>query len=621
MSRSDSRLLLCIAAVVAAAASAAAVAVWLTGGFLAYVGPLRVSMRGLRNPLLLTTAAWLLLAYLRRHHLRDDLSRLLPFLDRHAAAMAVVIAACCAGTAIRFGTLAAHATDPSAYVSHSRLLVEGPLVRKEPLVRAFDWHSGAWNFSPLGYRPGVGADEIVPTYPLGLPAVMAVLRLPFGETGAYLAVPLLAALLVLGAYWLAARVHSPIAGLVAAALTATSPIVLFEGVQPMSDVPSATWVVLAILAARGERWPSAVAAGACLGMVGATRPNLAPVGAVVMACAAWPVVARPQAGTPDSGLAPSLLRRLRWGRVVLTGLGLAPVIGTAMLGQIQLYGSPFATGYGSLDQYFTRANIVQNISDYAWRIAIGETALLVLAAGAVIVWLARRSSSTWPSGEHAAWARVRRGGVAELAAIAAATMAVMLGLYLPYGIFPDWAYLRFLLPGLATLFVLAGALVATSASKLPAWLGGPLLAVALIAACLANIRIATFQQAFNLHRYDSRFRTVGMYLRETLPRNAIVVTFQESGAIRYYTGVPILRWDYVPVDLDDAINGLRAHGLYPMLVVEDWERPLLREKFPKSRFAALDWTPRANIGETTHVWIYDPEDRGAEKKPVTDVFR
>jgi hypothetical protein len=58
-----------------------------------------------------------------------------------------------------------------------------------------------------------------------------------------------------------------------------------------------------------------------------------------------------------------------------------------------------------------------------------------------------------------------------------------------------------------------------------------------------------------------------------------------------------------------------------MLVVEDWERPILRDKFPKSRYAALDWTLRADIGETTHVWILDPLDRGAEKRPVTDVFK
>jgi hypothetical protein len=605
MSSSNSRVLIRITAVIAVAASAAVLAVWLTGGFRTDLGPLRVSMRGIRNPIAIATAAWLLLAYLRRHDLVEDSARLLPFLDRHGTAIAVVLAACCAGAGVRFGIFAANATDSSAYISHSHLLVSGPLIRTEPLVRAFDWYNGAWNFSPLGYRPGVGADEIVPLYPLGLPAVMALLRLPFGELGAYLAVPLLAALLVLGTYWLTARVHSRVAGLVAAALTATSPIVLFHSVHVMSDVPSAAWLVLAILAARGERWPSAVAAGGCLGMLGATRPNLAPLALVVVACAVWPV---------GGG-------RWRWSRIGPGAIGLTPVVGTVMWGHLRMYGSPFSTGYGGVDQYFTRANIVQNVFDYSRRIAVGETAMLVLVLGAAVLWFARRGAAAAAESDGAAWSHIRGGGVPELAAIAAGAMGVLLALYLPYGIFPDWAYLRFLLPGLATMFVLAGALAASSASRLPPWIAGPLLVVAVAVTCAANVRIATREQAFNLYRYESRYRTVGLYLKETLPPNAVVVTFQESGAIHYYTGVSIVRWDYLPNELDDAVNGLRSKGLHPLLVVEDWELPMLRERFPRSRLAALDWTKRADIGETTHVWILDPEDRGAEKKPVTDVFR
>jgi hypothetical protein len=293
-----------------------------------------------------------------------------------------------------------------------------------------------------------------------------------------------------------------------------------------------------------------------------------------------------------------------------------------MQGHQRLYGSPFATGNGGEDQYFSRSNIVQNVYDYGWRIAIGETALLVLVLGSLVVWMARRRApATVEPDATAGWRRVRAGGVAELTAIAAGAMGVSLALYLPYGIFPDWAYLRFLLPGLVTVFVLAGALVVASATRLSTWMAGPLLVAALAAAGSANVRIATREQAFNLHRYESRYRTVGLYLRETLPPRAVVVTFQESGAIRYYTGVPIVRWDYVPVDLDEAIALLRAHGLHPLLVVEDWERPALRARFPTSRAADLDWTPRADIGETTHVWILDPVDSTGGAAPVTDRFR
>jgi hypothetical protein len=114
---------------------------------------------------------------------------------------------------------------------------------------------------------------------------------------------------------------------------------------------------------------------------------------------------------------------------------------------------------------------------------------------------------------------------------------------------------------------------------------------------------------------------VGHYLKETLPPNPIVITFQESGSINYYTGAPISRWDYMPQNLEDHVSAFRQRGLHPIIVVEDWERPNLKARFPNSALATLDWTPRADIGQTTHVWILDPADRDAAKPPVTDRFK
>ena len=144
--------------------------------------------------------------------------------------------------------------------------------------------------------------------------------------------------------------------------------------------------------------------------------------------------------------------------------------------------------------------------------------------------------------------------------------------------------------------------------------------MAVTVACTANVLGAKREQAFRLWDYESRYRTVGHYLKETLPPNPVVITFQESGSIHYYTGAPISRWDFMP-DLDDSVSAFRQRGLHPILVVEDWERPNLRARFPKSRLAALDWPPRADIGETTRVWIMDPADRGSEKPFVTDRFK
>lgn len=589
---------------VGALATAAAVAIYLTGGFVARLGPVRVSARGLDNPLVIAGLAWLLLAVLERANLPRAARHTTAWIDDHAASIAVVLAVACAGAGVAFGTFAAHATDPSAYVSHARLLLSGPLVRVEPLVQAFDWYGGAWNFSPLGYRPGVGTGEIVPTYPLGLPAVMAVLRALFGEWGTYFAVPLLGAALVLGCFGLGVRLHSRLAGLVAAALAASSPILLFHVLQPMSDVPAAAWLVLALLAALGEGWASGIAAGVCLGLLGATRPNLAPLSLAVGACAVgWPVRGP---------------RQWRITRLAAVAVGLVPVIAPLMAVHTRLYGSPVATGYGTLDQYFSAANIATNVRDYAWRIATGETAtvgLAVLAIGLLaMVGRGRVAQPDRPTDRPTP-------GLRASGALAALVGALMLALYLPYGVFPDWAYLRFLLPGLAVAWVLVGALVAAAAARLPQTVRGLVVILLLVAACAVNVSVAHREQVFNLRFYESRYRTVGHYLRETLPPNAVVLTFQESGAIRYYTGVPIVRWDYLPLDLDATVEALRARGLHPMLVVEDWEIPNLRARFPNSKLAALDWTPRADIGQTTHVWILDPADRQAERTPITDRFK
>jgi 4-amino-4-deoxy-L-arabinose transferase-like glycosyltransferase len=471
-------------------------------------------------------------------------------------------------------------------------------VRVEPLVKTFDWYGGGWNFSPLGHRPGVAAGEIVPTYPMGLPVVMALTRSAFGDFGEYAAVPLLGAALVLGSFLLGCRLHSRTAGLVAAALVATSPVQLFHVVQPMSDVPAAAWLVLALAAALGDRWPSALGAGICLGMAAATRPNLAPLALAVAACAAgWPLQS---------------WRQPRVMRLVFLGLGLVPVLGPLMGLNLWLYGSASSTGYGGLDQYFAWSNILPNVSDYFWRIAIGETPALWLSAAAVVILLLRRRRSATDS---------KGPGLRPSALVAAAVGALTLAVYLPYGIFPDWAYLRFLLPALAVAFVFVGSLAAEAAARLPEGARGVVLVVGMAVVCTANVVVATTQQVFNLRFYESRYRTVGHYLKETLPPNPIVITFQESGSIHYYTGAPISRWDYMPHDLEDHVSAFRQRGLHPIIVVEDWERPNLRARFPKSALAALDWTPRADIGETTHVWILDPADRQAGTPPVTDRFK
>ena len=70
-----------------------------------------------------------------------------------------------------------------------------------------------------------------------------------GERAAFVVVPLSAAGLVLVAFLLGRRLGGADTALIAAAAVATSPIVMFQSLQPMSDVPAAFWWSLAPAAA------------------------------------------------------------------------------------------------------------------------------------------------------------------------------------------------------------------------------------------------------------------------------------------------------------------------------------------------------------------------------------
>jgi len=58
------------------------------------------------------------------------------------------------------------------------------------------------------------------------------------------------------------------------------------------------------------------------------------------------------------------------------------------------------------------------------------------------------------------------------------------------------------------------------------------------------------------------------------------------------------------------VDALIKLGWHPVLLVEDWEEPALRLRFPSSTLARLDWPPRALFGSTTRVQLLDPSDRG-----------
>jgi len=567
------------------AAFSVALIVAIAGGFTIDLGPLHFSAHTVLPPLLAGIAAYVLAAVIERGRIRGTLEAVYSRIDTHALAIAIVLAAAHAAIGVSFGTYSASAADGAGYISQADLLAEGRIAFNEPLILRATWPEAAWTFAPLGYRPGRQRDEIVPTYPPGLPLAMVVASTVAGEAGPFLVAPLFGAVCVFTTYLLGARLASRICGVVAAALMTTSPIWLFQIVQPMSDVPAAALWTMALLAATSD---AAIVAGLASSAAVLMRPNLFLLGASVLVVLLYSGESAHQSA-----------RRAR--ATTFAAFAATAAIGPLLVAALQwrLYGNPLLSGHGTLSDLFAIGNIPTNIRDYAVRIFVGETPAIVASIVAFILLAAmRRRAMPHPP------ALSRPVGLLLVVAVP------LLVCYLPYGVFPDWSYLRFLMPVFPAAFIAVGALVANASLRIPGAARGPLLALSLVACCSADVVIAHRYAAFDMHRYESRYRTAGRYLAEVLPRDAVIVTSQESASAHYYTGLPILRWDFL-ADLDAAVEALIAAGRHPVLLVEDWEEPVLRARFPRSALARLDWNARALFGTTTRVRVLDPADRNA----------
>ena len=313
--------------------------------------------------------------------------------------------------------------------------------------------------------------------------------------------------------------------------------------------------------------------------------------------------------------------------------GLVPAAGALALVNWRLYGSPLASGYGDAGELFAFANVLPNVRAYTERLVQGELPALVLAVAALVVGAIFRpkpeaprspepEATRWPAPD-ATRARPKpeathSPGVTRPVTFAVVASAVVLACYLPYGVFAEWFYLRFLLPAFPLLFVAIGALVAQTAVILPASSRGIVLLAALTTVASLNVVQAAREQAFNLHRYEARYRTAGRYLEASLPGTAVIVAGQQSASAMHYTGLPVLRWDAFAAgdDLAAALAALRALGRQPVVVLDDWEEPQLRARFPGAGGAPAEWRARADIGDTTHVRVFDLPDRAALPAPV-----
>jgi hypothetical protein len=575
--RTASRILIALAI----AATLLGVVLVMTGGFFTRVYGIRLSAHGALRPILLAVLCAALSFRLRPPAEQDALiARGSRLADRLLPMVMPLAAAAVLGAGLWYGTRAAGGSDAYGYISQSRLWRAGDLRVHQDFVASMPWPNVDWSFTPLGYRPS--ADHtLVPTYAPGLPLLMTLFTVVGGNCGPYLVNPVCGALLVILAYGIGVRVSGRVVGAVAALLVASSPTVLFMTLWPMSDVPAATFWTASLLLASRSSLAAITAAGAAAGIAIAIRPNLVPLALFPVIIAVWPVI-----------------RTARWmalRRLTAFGLACLPFVVLIAWFYNTLYGSPFQSGYGNTGSIFSPVNLRANLARYPRWLWDTQGPLVFLFVLSPLLPPGPRPDSRWLRG--------------ILLAFAAGVLACYLW-YLPFN---AWWFLRFLLPAIPILFVLAADVVWHGSRRF----GQRTQIAAALAFTVITVNYAVTRTSeldvLGIGEGEQKYADVGRYIATRLPPNAVVIAMQHSGSIRHYSGRPTIRYDSLdPEWLDRALAHLRTSGYEPYVLLEKFEVPVFRERFAAQKSVTLVDAPPIALHQRREVMLYSTGVRPPE---------
>lgn len=423
-----------------AAATLLAAAMAAAGGFTIELGAFRASLHTVTRPVVVAVAlGGLGLWALGANGARRQIDRLSASVARDGLLVACAFASAIGIAAFAGGAHIAGGADSSGYLSEARLWrVAGgswnpaALFGRTPLSRELSLTNGQHAFTPVGHQPAA-IGTIVPGYPPGLPILLALAGATGGKRAQFAVVPLAAAGLVVVVFLIGRRIGGSETALIAAAATGASPILLYQAMQPMSDVVAAFWWTLALSLLLSSSNRAHAGAGAAAAIACAVRPNLFVMAPVIALLAWW-----------WKGFERRALIPIAW-------FLLPMLVAALMLASLQrfLYGSAATSGFGGISSLFGFGNIWPNLTrDPGWAIFTQSGLLLAAVAGPIAVprgWVA-------PAMGRAVAERIAWSGLLFYACLQA--------FYLLYISFDDWVYFRFLLPALPWVLVLQGIAIA-----------------------------------------------------------------------------------------------------------------------------------------------------------------
>ena len=532
------------------------------------------------RPLVAGLAFLLLHAAFYRRDFAHDIARLFAVVSRAAPALAVILGVALAVHGLSFGSFGVGGADAYGYVNQAYDWTSRTLPHPIPLTASLSLPESDQLQIPLGYRIGPEPHTMVPTYAPGLPLLMAA-ALVFGRCGPFFVVPVFAALFVWWTYRLGERTAGRLTGVVAAVILVASPVVLYQALWPMSDVPAGALWTGAVLQSLGRDRRHAGAAGLLTAAGLFVRPNLLPLALV-----------------PAIFVAFSIAGRERWLRLALFGLPIAPVV--VVIGTLNSlwFGSPMNSGYGAARELYLWENVGPNLRLYGAWLWQSQSAWVLTALLPIVPILARRMD---------------RRALAACAAMCAVAFAC----YVSYSQFEVWWYLRFLLPAGGALAVLMAAGLAGITRALPQPFGAIAAGVALWLMTVTTVFFAAEQGVFGrMKAGERRYIDIGEFVEQSLPPNAAIFSMQHSGSLRFYSGRLTLRYDWVKKEwARDVVPALERAGYHPYLVIDDWEADQVRAPFGLAP-GALPWAIAARMRELGGITVYDMASTPSGGGPV-----
>jgi len=104
-----------------------------------------------------------------------------------------------------------------------------------------------------------------------------------------------------------------------------------------------------------------------------------------------------------------------------------------------------------------------------------------------------------------------------------------------------------------------------------------------------------------LHRVEQ----VAEFINQGVPTAAVMLSGEQSGSMRYYTGRSILRWEAAtPENLRSAVAALEQAGRSVYIVLDAWENEPFLAKFKDVPEVALGWPAMVEAGSShrTRLW-------------------